>query len=97
MSRQILKYCLIDLNDTKWENEVEIPASATFKHVAIQNSPYGYGIMAWAEVITTEYPEKRKFVLYPTGATVPENAAYIGTFEYMSGTIWHLYEIKETK
>lgn len=94
MQTRMLKYKLYSAD--KWGAQtVEIPASATIKHIAFQNTLYGLGIMAWAEVVADIYPVTRVFTLIATGEEVPEKGEYMKTLEYESGTIWHLYEIKE--
>lgn len=94
MSSRMLKYLLCP-TDHFGEHVVEMPQSADIKHIGLQISPYGSGVMAWCEVITEKYSLPRVFVLIATGEEVPEKGTYMKTIEFPSGTVWHLYELKE--
>ena len=94
MPTRVLKYMLMEM-DHFGPNTIKMPASARIRHTDIQASPYGLGVMAWAEVVTLEFHVDRTFLLIATGEPVPDSGEYMKTIEFPSGTIWHLYEIKE--
>jgi hypothetical protein len=49
-------------------------------------------INAWFEVDNEEPTELRSFALYATGASIRENAKYLGSV-IQGELVWHLYEL----
>jgi hypothetical protein len=89
---KVLKYELVPA-DKFGPHTVRMPRSARILHVDLQLSPYGSGVMAWCEVVTTEYQHDRTFILIATGEEIPEGGRYLKTVQFPSGTVWHLFEL----
>lgn len=92
MNTTMLKFQLIDADNFRAQT-VKIPMSAKVRNIDLQASPFGMGIMMWAEVENLDYTEDRTFTLIATGDEVPKNGTYMKTMEFPSGTVWHLYEL----
>jgi hypothetical protein len=53
-------------------------------------------IYLWAEVDTVAEPQRRIFMVYPTGVSIkPKSDIYRGTAHLDNGTVWHVYEKEE--
>lgn len=74
-----------------FQPEITMPKGAQI--LTIQ--PQGHHIQMWALVDPTKDLEKRKFIVFGTGAEVPpNNFNYITTLQEANGAlIWHYFEI----
>lgn len=74
-------------------NEIEIPAESEILTVQSQNEL----ACMWALVNPHARKEKRKFAVFGTGHTIPDNIKkenYIGSFQLQFGAlIFHVFEV----
>lgn len=86
MSKTIYKYAL----QTTRTQTIRMPADGRILAVQIQNDAPYIWVECDPDFITVS---NRTFAVVGTGHDVPEDGAYIGTWQ-IAGFVWHLYEVK---
>jgi hypothetical protein len=86
LTTRVLKYRLPFLSDVTDIVDIDLPASATPLHVAIQNDE----IHMWAAVDETDQTRTERFRMYATGRPFEGSPSYLGTVHYQ-GCVWHIF------
>lgn len=70
-------------------NYIDMPGGAEILNVGVQET----GIVLWAKVTTEAANDRRRFITFWTGDSLPEiDLKYIGTCT-MRGLVYHVFEI----
>jgi hypothetical protein len=88
---------------TVWKFEIPFSHQAEAPHSAIRVPPHAIPVLVgidasngkpaiWIEVDTTLEPTSRRFVVYGTGAELPDMAIHRGSF-FSKPYVWHVYEV----
>jgi hypothetical protein len=97
----IHKVCVSNTKDIGEDEliHVDVPEDAQFLSVAVQDSPFGSGVMLWYKTEGASNTEM-KFAHIPTGVFLFElglddaDCEYIGTTQSPSGLVGHLHRVK---